>query len=146
MCVMQNHTFSALMLGMALAGCAPSAPAPVSGPAARRVEIVSPREGEVVTGPDVVVILAAHDFTVVRAGDATPNSGHHHVFLDRDLSPAGAPIPTEAGRIVHLGNGAGEITLQGVPPGRHRLIAMVGDAGHVPLQPLLADTVRFTVR
>jgi hypothetical protein len=141
---MRTQALSAVLLAAALAACARPASAP--GPAARRVEIVSPREGEAVDGPDVIILLAAHDFTVVRAGDATPNSGHHHVFLDRDISPAGAPIPTEAGRIVHLGTGAGEITLQGVPPGRHRLIAVVGDAGHVPLMPLVADTVRFTVR
>jgi hypothetical protein len=126
---------------------APGGTATAAAPAARRVEIVSPREGEIVDGPDVTVILAAHDFQVVPAGNAAPNSGHHHVFLDRDLSPAGQPIPgNEPGRLVHMGNGAAELVLQGVPPGRHRLIAMVGDAGHVPLQPLLVDTVRFTVR
>jgi hypothetical protein len=36
--------------------------------------------------------------------------------------------------------------LTGIAPGPHRLIAMVGDAGHVPLQPLLVDTVNFVVR
>ena len=126
-------------------GCSGSGGTPA--PAARRVEIVSPRQGESVQGPDVTVRLAAHDFLVVRAGDATPNSGHHHVFLDRDLSPAGAPIPgNEPGRLMHLGNGASEVVFQGVAPGPHRLIAMVGDAGHVPLQPLLVDTVDFVVR
>jgi len=112
----------------------------------RRVEILSPQEGETVPGPEVTVRLEAHDFTVVRAGDMTPNSGHHHVFLDRDLSPLGAPIPAETGRIVHLGDGSSEVVLAGVPPGPHVLITMVGDATHVPLEPLVVDTVRFEVR
>jgi hypothetical protein len=129
-----------------VAACAP-APGGAAAPVARRVEIVSPREGEVVDGPNVVVILAALNFEVVPAGNPAPNSGHHHVFLDRDLSPAGQPIPAnEPGRLVHMGNGASQLVLENVPSGRHRLIAMVGDAGHVPLQPLLVDTVRFSVR
>jgi hypothetical protein len=138
-----------LALGLAI-GCAPApgqSAAQAAPQAARRVEIVSPRDGEIVDGPNVVVILAAHDFQVVPAGNPAPNSGHHHVFLDRDLSPAGQPIPAnEPGRLVHMGNGATQLTLENVPSGRHRLIAMVGDAGHVPLQPLLVDTVRFSVR
>jgi hypothetical protein len=135
----------ASLLVLASPGCAPAPGA--ATPAARRVEIVSPREGEIVDGPNVVVILAAHDFQVVPAGNTTPNSGHHHLFLDRDLSPAGQPIPgNEPGRLLHLGTGATQVTLENVPPGRHRLIAMVGDAGHVPVQPLLVDTVRFSVR
>ena len=47
---------------------------------------------------------------------------------------------------MHLGNGAGEIVIPGVAPGPHRLITMVGDAGHVPLEPLVVDTVNFVVR
>lgn len=120
-------------------------PAPTDAvPPARRVEIVSPAEGETVAGPAVTVRLAAHDFLVVPAGDTTANSGHHHLFLDRDVSAAGAPIPAEPGRIVHLGNGADSVVLE-VGPGEHVLIAVVGDAGHVPVEPALADTVRFVV-
>jgi hypothetical protein len=125
---------------------AETAPAAPTGPAPRRVEILSPLEGDTVPGPDVTVRLAAHEFLVVPAGDTTANSGHHHVFLDRDLSPTGAPIPAEAGFIVHLGNGAGEVVIPGVAAGPHRLITMVGNAGHVPVEPLLVDTVSFVVR
>jgi hypothetical protein len=45
-----------------------------------------------------------------------------------------------------MGNGASEVVLQGISPGPHRLITMVGDAGHVPLEPLVVDTVNFSVR
>jgi hypothetical protein len=130
----------------ASAETAPPAEQPTE-PAPRRVEILAPLEGETVQGPDITVRLAAHEFLVVPAGDTTANSGHHHVFLDRDLSPTGAPIPgNEPGRLVHMGNGASEVVLQGIAPGPHRLITMVGNAGHVPLEPLVVDTVNFVVR
>jgi hypothetical protein len=125
----------------------PAAEAPAAAPAApeRRVEITTPAEGDTVAGPTVMVRLAAHGFTVVPAGDTTPNSGHHHIFLDREISAAGTAIPAEAGFIIHMGNGADSLALTAVAPGEHRLIAVVGDAGHVPVAGL-ADTVRFFVR
>ena len=121
---------------------------PAAAPAAptRAVEITSPAEGDTVTGPSVTVRLAARGFAVVPAGDTTPNSGHHHLFLDRDVSAAGTAIPAEAGFIIHLGNGADSTVIATVAPGEHRLIAVVGDAGHVPVDPSLVDTVRFVVR
>lgn len=115
----------------------------VAGP---RVEIAEPADGDTVTGPSVTVRLVAHGFTVVTAGDTTANSGHHHLFLDRDLSPAGEPIPAEAGHIIHMGDGSESYTFENVEPGEHRLIAVVGDAVHVPLEPWVVDTVRFVVR
>lgn len=112
----------------------------------REVTITSPAEGQVVEGPSVGVLMGAHGFVVVPAGDTTHNSGHLHLFLDRDLSPVGIPIPKEEGHIIHLGTGDIAYTFESVPPGEHRLIAVVGDALHVPLQPWVVDTVRFTVR
>jgi hypothetical protein len=121
------------------------AAAPAAAPPARRVEITAPAEGDTVQGPSVTIRLAAFGFSVVPAGDTTPNSGHHHVFLDREVSAAGAPIPGEPGFIIHMGNGADTLVVATVAPGAHRLIAVVGDAGHVPVAGL-ADTVRFVVR
>lgn len=112
----------------------------------RQVIIATPADGDTVEGGDVTVRLEARGFTVVPAGDTTPNSGHHHLFLDRDISPGGEPIPAEEGAIVHMGTGVSEYVFQGVEPGEHRLIAVVGDAAHVPLEPLVTDTVHFVVR
>lgn len=111
----------------------------------RSVEIVSPADGDTVEGPQVTVQLAAQGFQVVPAGDTTANSGHHHLFLDRDVSAPDQPIPTEQGQIVHMGDGSSSFTFENVQPGEHRLIAVVGDAIHVPVEGL-QDTVNFTVR
>ncbi len=110
------------------------------------VEITQPADGDTVQGPSVTVHLVAHGFEVVPAGNTTPNSGHFHLFLDRDLPAMNEPIGKEPGHIVHLGDGSSDYVFDSVAPGTHRLIALVGDSIHVPVQPPIADTVTFTVR
>ena len=73
-------------------------------------------------------------------------AGHHHLFLDTDVSEPGVPVPTVPGAVIHMGDGSSEYVLEGVEPGEHRLISVVADGLHVPLQPWVVDTVTFTVR
>lgn len=108
------------------------------------VVITWPADGATVVGSTITVELEARGFQVVEAGDTTANSGHHHLFLDRDVSAPDIAIPAEEGFIVHMGDGSESYTFEDVSPGNHRLIAVVGDAYHVPV-PGLQDTVNFTV-
>ena len=117
-----------------------SADAPVG-----TVTITGPTDGAEVTGPTVVVQLSA-TVPIVPAGEMTAGTGHHHLYLDADLTPSNVPVPTVPGSIVHMGDASSEFTFEGVEPGDHRLIAVVADGVHVPLQPLVVDTVTFTVR
>lgn len=110
------------------------------------VTIVEPADGAVVEGPDVTVRLALEGMTLAAAGDTTTGTGHHHIFLDADLSPLGQPIPVVEGSVIHMGDASTEYTLTGVEPGEHRLITVVGDGLHVPVEPLVVDTVTFTVQ
>ena len=126
----------ASVASLALAACGPE-PADDQAPAEAAIaapipsmEIVTPQDGDTVAGPAVMARLPAHDFVVVPAGDTTPNSGHFHLFLDRDVSAVGEPIPAEPGQIIHLGTGADSLNLEVVAPGAHRLIGVVGDAAH----------------
>ncbi len=121
-----------------------AAPAPAPAEAMASVTILEPAEGSEV-GSSVLVRLQAAGVTIVPAGDMTPGTGHHHLYLDEDVAPAGAPVPTVPGHVVHLGTGVSEYTFEDVAPGAHRLIAVVADGAHVPLQPWVTDTVRFTV-
>ncbi len=57
------------------------------------VVIVQPADQVVVTGPDVRIVLQARGVEIAPAGVQTPNSGHHHLFIDRDLTSMGEPIP-----------------------------------------------------
>jgi hypothetical protein len=82
---------------------------------------------------------------ILPAGDMTPGTGHHHLYLDADLVDASAPVPTVPGSIIHMGNGATAYTFENVSSGPHRIIAVVADGAHLPLRPLVVDTVNFVV-
>jgi hypothetical protein len=110
------------------------------------VTIREPVQGDEVEGDLVTVRLGAAGVDIVPAGDMTPGTGHHHLYLDEDLGSAGVPIPAIPGRVIHMGTGVSEYTFENVAPGPHRLIAVVGDGLHIPLQPWVVDTVTFTVR
>jgi hypothetical protein len=138
----------------ACGGEKPQASQTSSGPAAASdavaaapsVTILEPQDGAEVQGPAVHVRLTAQGVRIVPAGDTTPGTGHHHLYLDADLGDPNKPIPAVPGHIIHLGTGVSEYTFDSVAPGPHRLIAAVADGLHVPLQPWVVDTVRFTVR
>jgi hypothetical protein len=110
------------------------------------VTILEPAEGAGVQGPSVMVHLAASGVEIVPAGPVQPGTGHHHLYLDTDLGEAGTVVPTVPGAVIHLGTGVSEYTFENVAPGEHRLIAVVADGVHVPLEPWVVDTVNFVVR
>jgi hypothetical protein len=111
-----------------------------------RVMIVSPAEGDTVEGPNLTVELDAMGVEIVPAGDTTSGTGHHHLFLNEDVSDPDVPIPSVEGTVIHMGDGSSSYTFEDVPPGDHRVIAVVADGVHVPLRPWVVDTVTFTVR
>lgn len=109
------------------------------------VVILEPAEGSEVAGPSVTVRLDVSGFPIVPAGDMTPGTGHHHLYLDADLTPASEPVPSVEGSIIHMGDASATYTFQNVAPGEHRIIAVVADGAHFPLQPWVVDTVTFRV-
>lgn len=153
MTTLPRFVLPGLALVLALAACAGAdesagdreEPAAAATPAFA-VSITEPADGSGTAGPNVTVRLAASGVRITPAGEVAEGTGHHHLYLDADLGPAGVPVPTEPGRIIHLGDGSDAYTFEGVEPGEHRLIAVVADGVHVPLQPWVVDTVRFTVR
>jgi hypothetical protein len=112
--------------------------------AAGTVTIVTPTNGALINGSTVTVQLSS-TVQILPAGDLSPSSGHHHLYLDADLTGATEPVPTVPGSIIHMGDASSTFVFEDVPPGEHRLIAVVADGVHVPLQPWVVDTVTFTV-
>lgn len=110
------------------------------------VRILAPAEGATLDGSDVTVELEVTGVRIVAAGDTTSGTGHHHLYLDAELTPGDQPVPSVPGSIIHMGDGSATYTFEGVAPGDHRIIAVVADGVHVPLQPWVVDTVTFTVR
>lgn len=152
-------TFS-LLTAFSLTACGGDAPEPAAdqsqapaeqAPAAQAdapigtVTILEPAEGAEVQGPNVTVRLEVSGFPIVIAGDMTPGTGHHHLYLDADLTPASEPVPTVPGSIIHMGDASSAYTFENVAPGEHRIIAVVADGAHFPLQPWVVDTVFFRV-
>lgn len=136
-----------LLLALTTAACG-DAPddASTAGAPLGTVTIIEPAQGAVVEGGVVSVRLSVTGFPIVEAGDMTPGTGHHHLYLDADLTPASEPVPTVPGSIIHMGDASSVYTFEGVEPGEHRLIAVVADGAHFPLQPWVVDTITFIVR
>jgi hypothetical protein len=152
---MKNVLTTTLVLSLTALGCGDQASDDVDttvgdAPAASEqpigtVTIVEPSDGAEVPGSSVTVRLATEGVPIVIAGDMTPNTGHHHLYLDADLTPASEPVPTVPNSIVHMGDASDSYTFENVEPGEHRLIAVVADGAHFPLQPWVVDTVTFVV-
>jgi len=110
-----------------------------------KVKIAAPANGATVSGP-VKVVLQATGVEIVPATDERSGTGHHHLFVDHDLTPVDDTIPRGVTGILHLGRGQTEFVLDSLAPGPHRVIAVVANWKHIPLKPLVVDTVRFTVK
>jgi len=143
----------------ALAVCIPSFAIAQAKPAAKskakatatmmgggaKIRIVEPARGASVSSP-VKIVLQATGVKIVPATDSTPGTGHYHLFVDHAVTVVNDTIPRGVTGILHLGRGQTEFVLDSLKPGRHRVIAVVGDFKHRPLKPSLQDTVTFTVK
>ncbi len=109
------------------------------------VRLVEPADGAVIDGSSVRIVFEVEGLEIVPAGTVQPRSGHHHLLVNTDLTPAGQPIPASPGVHIHLGQAQTEYDLTDLEPGDYTVIAVVGDAAHVPLDPPVVDTVTFTV-
>lgn len=107
--------------------------------------IIHPRDGQKVSGP-FWVQFGLRNMGVTRAGDTAANVGHHHLLINadsKDLDPT-APIPTDR-RHLHFGGGQTETRLD-LPPGKHTLQLVLGDAEHKLFKPaLISQKVAITV-
>lgn len=109
------------------------------------VQIVEPANGATVPSP-VKIVLQASGVEIVPATEERPGTGHHHLYVDRDLTPVGDTMPRGVTGIIHLGRGQTEFSLDSLAPGPHRVIAVIGTWEHRSLQPPATDTVEFTIR
>lgn len=140
-----------LLVGAGLAAACGSPPAEEAADTAEAtqavpaVEILAPMEGDTVSLP-VTVRLTASGVTIAPAtGVREEGIGHHHLLVNVDPTPDGEPVPATPGYI-HLGSGVSEYVLDSLPPGEHRLIAILAWGDHVPVAEARRDTVRVVVR
>ena len=117
--------------------CAPDRPPSVT--------IVEPADGSAISGSDVAIQLSASGIRITPASVREPGTAHHHLFLDIEATAPRTKIPAGRTGIIHLGKGDSTFVFRNVAPGRHRIIAMLGDSAHVPVEPLSTDTVHVMV-
>ncbi len=134
---------SAITVALGIIAVLPSAAAAQAKKAT--VRITQPKDGAVLSGP-VLIKLEATGVRIVPASVELPGTGHHHLFVDHPLNWISDTIPQGSPGIIHLGRGQTEFTLDSLAPGPHRVIALVADWRHVPLNPLVVDTVNFTIK
>jgi hypothetical protein len=116
-------------------------------PATARLYIISPRNGDVITGP-VRVVMGLSGLGVAPAGVDKPNTGHHHILVDTP-APTGedlnAPMPA-TDNLKHFGGGQTETNLT-LPPGKHTIQLILGDQNHIPHNPpLVSEMITITVK
>jgi hypothetical protein len=133
-----SRSKTSIIAGFLLAASAPGlALAQTPAPPDAELYIIYPRDGQRIRGA-FPVRFGLRNMGVTRAGDATPNMGHHHLLVDAtdEIIPK-EPIPTDRQHL-HFGAGQTETRLE-LPPGRHTLQLVLGDAEHKPFQPILAS-------
>ena len=83
---------------------------------------------------------------VTHAGDNFHNSGHHHLFIDvTEPLNAKEPIPQDKTHL-HFGAGQTEARIE-LPPGKHTLQLVLGDANHFPFEPpVVSSKITVTIR
>ena len=146
-----TYLLTLLLLATAAASAADPAAAPTTSaltrikpPADAVVYIVSPHDGDAVTGP-VTVVFGLKGMGVAPAGVQHADTGHFHLIVDADLPPASAPIPKDEQHI-HFGNGQTQTTLT-LKPGKHTLQLLMGDFEHMSFDPAVAsDKITITVK
>ncbi len=108
------------------------------------VYFLAPLDGAHVQSP-FTVRFGLRGMGVAPAGVQAPNTGHHHLLVDVDeLPPDDQPIPNDEHH-KHFGGGQTETELT-LPPGRHTLQLVLGDASHIPHDPpVRSEKITITV-
>src|SRR5580692_10628571 len=83
---------------------------------------------------------------VTQAGGDFPNSGHHHLLIDvNEPLNSSEPIASDKSHL-HFGAGQTEARIE-LPPGKHTLQLVLGDAKHYPFNPpVVSEKITITVK
>jgi uncharacterized protein DUF4399 len=109
--------------------------------------IVNLKNGATVTSPFKVVFGLSPNMGVAPSGVEKPNVGHHHLLVDKTLTPEEMTQPVMVDeQHVHFGKGQTETTVT-LPPGKHTLQLILGDWTHIPFKPpVQSEIITVTVK
>ncbi|MEZ6029536.1 MAG: DUF4399 domain-containing protein [Hyphomonadaceae bacterium] len=117
------------------------------GDAGPAVYFVNLRDGQTVRSP-FRVVFGVYGIGVAPALTDKPNTGHHHLMIDTELSDEEKQfaIPNDAQHL-HFGGGQTETVLD-LPPGSHTLQLVFGDMNHELHKPtpIMSDKITIVVQ
>ncbi len=120
-------------------------------PEGAELYFVNLSDGDVVTSP-ITINFGLRGMGVAPAEVERENTGHHHLFVNREPFGEG-PFGEEEFELAvpndenhrHFGGGQTEVTIE-LPPGEHTLQLVLGDHGHVPHNPpVVSEVISITV-
>lgn len=145
---MKRLLLAALFAALPAAAMAQGTPSPEGA----KVYFVNLADGATVKSP-VTVVFGLSGMGVAPAEIEKPNTGHHHLLINRPPFGEGEfgaeefelSVPANDDNHRHFGGGQTEVTLD-LPPGQHTLQLVLGDHGHVPHTPaVVSDRITIMV-
>jgi len=141
---MKIHLAASVAVAAILAAMPGASADPKPSPEGARVYILWPPDGQVIPGGKFWIRMGLSGAGIAPAGVDKPNTGHHHLLIDVDPPPMDREIPNDKNHL-HFGGGLTEARIE-LPPGRHTLQLLLGDADHVPHNPpLLSNKITVIV-
>jgi hypothetical protein len=92
-----------------------------------KVSFSEPKDGTEINGP-VKIVMIVEGMKIQPAGEVVEGTGHHHLLINEDFTPAGQVIPTDDTHR-HFGKGQTEEVLN-LPPGNYKLTLQFADGLH----------------
>ena len=143
--MIKNTLFAALAfiasIIIASAEDAPKLPNPLETPSPKgaRVYIMGLKDGKTVKAP-VTIRFGLKGMGVCPAGMYLPDTGHHHLLVNMDVSELDPkmPIPSIDGKCLHYGKGQTQITLD-LPKGKHTLQLAFANFAHILHKPAVTS-------
>ena len=132
---------SAMLTLLPAAAYAQATPAPADA----YLYFVWPQDGTTIKGA-FWARFGLRNMGVTQAGSNAPNAGHHHLLVDvNEPLQTNEPIPQDKAHL-HFGAGQTEARIE-LPPGKHTLQLVLGDAKHIPFNPpVVSKKITITVK
>ena len=121
------------------------APARTPSPEGAVAYFISPTNGAEVP-PTFTVRFGLRGMGVAPVAVDVPKTGHHHLLVDvNDPLDIKEPIPQDKSHL-HFGAGQTEARIE-LPPGKHTLQLVLGDAKHYPFDPpVVSKKITVTIK
>ncbi|MEE2704946.1 MAG: DUF4399 domain-containing protein [Pseudomonadota bacterium] len=114
-------------------------------PDGAKAYIISPKSGQVLSSP-ITVKFGLLGMGVAPAGVEYPDTGHHHLIINREVKKFNQPLPSGEPDILHFGGGQTETVLD-LEEGDYELYLILGDHDHVPhASPIISEKIKITIK